>query len=141
MPDPAGDLLGQRVCAVPLAEPVVAHCHRARFPADIAVLLVQQLQRHPDLGHLPVDILPVGLPEHAGMAVPSGEQQAVHLVVGKVCDVGVGYAQGRRRVQHLLLALLGYAVGRIYPVGRHPGLAELEGQLRLYLVCHDLSPF
>ena len=64
----------------------------------------------------------------------------MHFVVGKVRDVVVGDSQVCGGLQHLPLAFLRYAVGRINLVGRHSGLAKLEDELRLDLVRHD-SPF
>ena len=123
--DPAGHLLGYGEVAVSPAEAVVAHGHRAGLPADVAVFGMEEPQHDADLRHLPVDVFPIGLLEHADMVVPAGEKQPVHLIVRHVRDVGIGYPQIRGGFQHLPLALLGYPVRRIHLVGRNPGLAEL----------------
>lgn len=136
--DPAGDLLGHGEGPVALAEPVVAHGHLAVLRADVTVLQVEQLQRDAHLRQLPVDVFPVGLLEHADVVVAVREEQPVDLVVRHVGDVGVGDAQLRGRLQNLPLALLRDPVGLVDLVGRDPGLAKLEGQLRTYLVRHVL---
>ena len=95
--DPAGHLLGYGEVAVSPAEPVVAHRHHAGFPADVPVLGVEQLQGDADLRHIPVDVFPVGLLEHAFMVVPVREHHGCSCPGTASCALRCREGPRRRR--------------------------------------------
>jgi hypothetical protein len=137
--DPLGEAVHLHVPGVALAEARVAHRDRVLAPAPVDIFVVQQAQVHAHLGHLPVDIAPVRLGEHALVDVPGREEEPVALLVSEVlhlapCDVAL-----LRDVAYLADGIHRHVPGLGYLPPRHPLLAKRHYGLRPYLPCHALS--
>ena len=97
--------------AIEAAEPVIAHrCLRHGRCVDI--LLVQQLQRHPDPGQLSVNPGPVRLREDALMNAAAGEHGRIHLGFRLFRDVIPDDAEPVRCIEHRLDAIARDALRR-----------------------------
>lgn len=136
-----GEVVRGHVIAVALAEPRVPHRDHVPPGAVGLVLVVQEAQVHADIGHLLVDVVPVGLVEHALPHVPVRVEQAVDLVLGHVLDVRPRDASLGRDVEHLAHGLHGHMPCLGYRPARLPLLAELYYQLRLDFSRHVLLSF
>ncbi len=107
---------------------------------------MQQLKRHPHPGHLPVDLVPVRLREHALMLTPAREQPGIHLAVRTVGDLIPNHTGRVGSLQHRRDALPRHSLRcwQIASVGT-PGLGSwYQGSGNLVpapsLVCSGPAP-
>lgn len=122
------------------AEPGVPHRRLVLAGALDFVLVVQQSQVDPDLGHFRMDVRPVELLEHALAHVPFRVEQAVDLLFAQVLDLDPRDSPLVCDVEHLEDAAHGHMPGLGDRPPRHALVAELHDELHLYHPCHVDSP-
>lgn len=137
MLDALGEVAGDRVVAVILAELAVAHCRCALPTASISVLIAEQCQGNAHARHLLADVVPIGLLEDAFLQVSVGKEQAVRLVIGRIRDIFSSDVALCGDIEDLAHRLHGHMPRRGYLSSRHPLLAKLHDKLRPYLSRND----